>query len=178
MTNDNTTTTTTSSKTYTLDDEVRKFRATDDDLLAEDSRAHTRTDNNEASRPVTFEHPSQKSNSYRFVPLRMGGRGRTHVVSTDSAALIDDIGGLPTLEKMTKSFYDKAFRDATLDKLIRSHADPHGHRFATWIHQKLTGSSVWDEERATRSNTPVEVANGHTIVVTSAVCGCAFTSGR
>lgn len=167
MTNEDVTTTTTTNAS-TLDDEVRKFRSTDDDLLAEDDssrRAHPTTDDNKSPGPLTFTSTLHESNSYHFVPLQMGGRGRTHVASTDSAALIDDIGGLPALEKMTDSFYDKAFRDATLDKFIRSHADPHGNRFARWVHQKLTGGTAWDEERAARSNAPVEVAHGHTIVV-------------
>ena len=167
MTNEDVTTTTTNAST--LDDEVRKFRSTDDDLLAEDDssrRPHPTTDDNKSPGPLTFTSTLHESSSYHyFVPLQMGGRGRTHVASTDSAALIDDIGGLPALEKMTDSFYDKAFRDATLDKFIRSHADPHGNRFARWVHQKLTGGTAWDEERAARSNAPVEVAHGHTIVV-------------
>jgi len=157
--------TTTSKTPPTLNDEVRTFRATDDDLLAEHTGAGAHTDgiSTGANNSSSNDGPNNK---YRFVPLRMGGNGRTHVATSESAALIDDIGGLATLEKMTNSFYDKAFRDVTLDQFIRSHDDPHGNRFARWIHQKLTGSTVWDEERATtRSNAPVEVANGHTIVV-------------
>ena len=163
---------TTATATATLDEEVRTFRGTDEDLLSEHAAAatsrstgtHTTNDipNVTSNAPIAT---NSSNNNYHFVPLQMGGRGRTHVPTSESATLIDDIGGLPALEKMTNSFYDKAFRDATLDKFIRSHDDPHGSRFARWIHQKLTGSTAWDEERATRSNVPVEVANGHTIVV-------------
>lgn len=160
MTNNETTTTATA--TRTLDEEVRTFRETDEDLLSEHG---THTTNSIPNSIPNASSTNSSNNNYHFVPLRMGGRGRTHVPTSESASLIDDIGGLPTLEKMTNSFYDKAFRDVTLDKLIRSHDDPHGSRFARWIHQKLTGSTAWDEERATRSNVPVEVANGHTIVV-------------
>lgn len=167
MTTNNNETTTTAANA-TLDEEVRTFRETNEDLLAEHAGG-IHTNRSTASSSIqnlkSIETPNDSENSYHFVPLRMGGRGRTHVASAESAALVDDIGGLPTLEKMTTSFYDKAFRDVTLDKFIRSHGDPHGNRFARWIHQKLTGSTVWDEERAARSTTPVEVANGHTIVV-------------
>jgi hypothetical protein len=86
---------------------------------------------------------------FRFVPLRMGGNGGTHKPSTASASLIDDVP-LEKLKEMTERFYEKAFKDETLDKFIRSHNDPHGERFAKWIHQKLSGSRVWDEDRMAR----------------------------
>ena len=73
---------------------------------------------------------------------------------------IDELGGLPTLFNMTKFFYRNAFRDATLDKFIRDHDDPHAMRFAKWIHQKLTDSNVWDNDRASRSQSPVAVGRG------------------
>jgi hypothetical protein len=37
--------------------------------------------------------------------------------------------------------------------------DPHGIRFAKWIHQKLSGSKVWDNDRTTRNLQPVTLAN-------------------
>ena len=86
---------------------------------------------------------------FRFVPLRMGGNGGTHKPSQASASLIDDVP-LEKLQDMTDRFYDKAFQDETLDKFIRSHDDPHGERFAKWIHTKLSGSRVWDEDRIAR----------------------------
>lgn len=151
-------------KADTLLEEERAFRATDEDLLAEEELISTQ-DNDIAKASVNI-NVARSAHTYHFVPLRMGGRnGRTHVPTTDSLALIDEIGGLSTLKEMTTSFYKKAFRDATLDKFIRSHDDPHAKRFAGWIHQKLTGSSVWDKDRASRSDEPVEVANGYTIVV-------------
>lgn len=149
----------------TLDHEERAFRATDEGLVAEEELFKTEGIIGTSTSGVDsdLERPACP---YKVVPLRMGGtNGRTHMPSTDSSALIDEIGGLSTLEEITKSFYDKAFRDATLDKFIRSHDEPHAKRFAGWIHQKLTGSSVWDNDRASRSDEPVEVANGHTIVV-------------
>lgn len=151
-------------KTGTLDHEERAFRATDESLAAEEELFKTEgTGNSTAGVDGDLERPSCP---FKVVPLRMGGgNGRTHMPSIDSSALIDEIGGLSALEEMTKSFYNKAFQDATLDRFIRSHDEPHAKRFAGWIHQKLTGSSVWDNERASRSDEPVEVANGHTIVV-------------
>ena len=83
----------------------------------------------ESDEPVPYQH----------VPLMM--QGNTHVPTTGSAALVDEIGGLPSLLRMTRSFYDKAFQDATLDRFIRSHSDPHGDRFSKWIHTKLTGAT-------------------------------------
>jgi len=170
---------TTTTTTKSLDDEVRNFRETDDDLLAENNSfdnnkmstsnevADTYYDDNVKTDDTTSSNDNNGPlHPYHFVPLRMGGNGRTHVATTASAALIiDELGGLPPLERMTNAFYGKAFRDKTLDQFIRSHSDPHGSRFARWIHQKLAGGTLWDEDRAARSDEPVEVANGHGIVV-------------
>ncbi|KAK1738845.1 hypothetical protein QTG54_010161 [Skeletonema marinoi] len=67
-----------------------------------------------------------------------------------------EIGGLPALEleRMTTHFCNNTFLDDTLDK------------FARWTHQKLTGSSVWDEGYVSRSDTPISFANVRGIVVT------------
>jgi hypothetical protein len=97
---------------------------------------------------------------YKFVPLRMNDGGRTHIVSDGSKQLIQDEVTLEDLTKMTTLFYEKAFLDATLDQFIRSHNDPHAERFAKWIHQKLSGSTVWDDERRKRSKKPVVIADG------------------
>lgn len=102
---------------------------------------------------------------YRYIPLRMGGNGGTHKPSEGSRALIENEVSLDDLEDMTKKFYEFAFQDFTLDKFIRSHTDPHGSRFAKWIHQKLTGSNVWDTDRRSRDLTPHRIAQGHTAVV-------------
>lgn len=150
-----------SGESETLQDEERAFRATDEDLLAEEE--HIKTQAKSSGKAIVNVNVARP---YRFVPLQMGGRnGRTHVPNSESTSLIDEIGGLSTLEAMTTRFYEKAFRDATLDQFLRSHGDPHAKRFSRWIHQKLTGSSVWDDDRRARSKEPVKVANGHTVVV-------------
>jgi hypothetical protein len=87
---------------------------------------------------------------FQFVPLSMGGGGRTHVPSEGSRYLIEHEVTLGDLQKVTDKFYELAFQDKTVDKYIRSHNDPHGSRFAKWIHQKLSGSNVWDQDRASR----------------------------
>merc|ERR1712224_949220 len=83
--------------------------------------------------------------------------------SEGTVAIMETIE-LSDLQKMTDLFYEKAFQDDTLDKFIQSHSDPHGARFAKWIHQKLSGSTVWDEDRAERrrKNEGVTLANGET----------------
>lgn len=104
--------------------------------------------------------------SFHFVPLKMGGNGRTHVSTSESSLLLEEVGGLDSLLSMTEKFYTKVFADATLDKFIRSHDDPHGRRFATWIHQKLGGpGQLWEKDRSGRSNKPVQVAGGHHVTV-------------
>lgn len=143
------------------------LRSSDADLQAEQH-----TENEVATCPFSG-HSVTKSSSesakeslpYQYVPLRMGGNGGTHKPSEASRAIVDYEVSLEDLERMTNTFYDKAFKDFTLDKFIRSHTDPHGSRFAKWIHQKLTGSHVWDEDRRTRDLTPHAVAGGRKTVV-------------
>jgi len=138
-----------------------KLRASDGDLQQEAQASATET----TAGICPFGHSSKEAAPYRYVPLRMGSRGGTHVVSEGSRALIDNEVTLDDLKTMTDAFYDLAFEDQTLDKFIRSHSDPHGDRFAKWIHQKLSGSNVWDLDRRSRDKTPVELAGGRTGVV-------------
>ena len=113
---------------------------------------------------ATNYNPSPKP--YKFVPLTMGGNGRTHVVTRDSKRLIEEEVSLADLEKMTELFYHNVFLDPTLDQFIRSRNDPHGSRFAKWIHQKLSDSSVWDDQdRQTRDLKPVTLSGGFKHVV-------------
>ena len=121
----------------------------------------------------------QSSCPYSFVPLKLDGR--SHKPSSGSKSLIQEEVSLKDLQKMTDLFYEKAFQDSTLDKFIRSHNDPHGERFAKWIHQKLSGSSVWDVDRQARDKKPVKVAGNHYHVVhdrTSAHVGAWYSPKR
>jgi hypothetical protein len=95
----------------------------------------------------------------------MGGNGGTHKPSEASRAMVEQEVSLQDLKGMTHKFYEVAFQDYTLDKLIRSHSDPHGDRFAKWIHQKMSGSNVWDRDRQQRDLTPRPVAGGRVAVV-------------
>jgi hypothetical protein len=99
-----------------------------------------------------------------FVPLNINRN--SHQYSEDTISFMDGIT-LDDLQNMTELFYDKAFQDDTLDSFLRSKDDPHGSRFAKWIYQKLTGSHVWDEDRAQRrqEHNVITVANNHMMVV-------------
>lgn len=139
------------------------LRNNDPDLTSEALMSSPSSSNQHANGTTTFTTTSKCP--FSFVPLRMGGNGRTHQVSQGSKRLIEQEVSLADLEKMTHLFYETAFADATLDKFIRSHSDPHGFRFAKWIHQKLSGSTVWDQDRYERSLEPVELAGGHLYTV-------------
>ena len=90
-----------------------------------------------------------------------GSNGRTHVVVTDESCSLMDEVSLVDLEQMTTKFYENVFQDATLDNFIHSHNDPHASRFTKWIHQKLSGSTVWDGDwYHHRDKTPKVVAGG------------------
>jgi hypothetical protein len=151
-----------------LQREEANLRAADGDLQ-EEANLQPRNRDVTAATPNSSSESKKKSTSvafpFMFVPLRMGGGGRTHMVSEGSRRLIKEQVSLSDLKHMTELFYEKAFLDATLDPFIRSHDDPHGARFAKFIHQKLSGSTVWDEDRRNRNLEPIEVAGGHSHVV-------------
>lgn len=134
-------------QTKEMKQQMDMLRASDEDLQQEATIAVT-NEKKTTTTPYNSESPVQYP--FQFIPLRMGGGGRTHVPSRGSRYLIENEVTLDDLKKATEKFYELAFQDKTLDKFIRSHADPHGDRFAKWIHQKLSGSTVWDEDRASR----------------------------
>jgi len=84
----------------------------------------------------------------KFVPLNVFGG--SHKANSQTRQLVRSIGGLPTLRRFTTFFYKRAFVDPHLDQFIRSHEDPHGERFATWIAEKLGDGTPWTDERRTR----------------------------
>lgn len=57
---------------------------------------------------------------------------RTFTATPQTARLLQDIGGLPTLTKAVNRFYQRIFQDKHMDQFIRSHEDPHGQRLASW----------------------------------------------
>ena len=120
-----------------IEKEEKEFRVSDPDLIEESIEGKRET---KVARSVL-------SNASDFVPLSMSGR--SHRPSYGTIAIMESITVLD-LQKMTDLFYEKAFQDETLDKFIQSHDDPHGSRFVKWIHQKLSGSTIWDEDRAER----------------------------
>jgi len=95
----------------------------------------------------------------------MGVVNRSHRANAETRNLVQAIGGLSALRRFTTSFYLKAFADPHLDKFIRSHDDPHGERFATWIAEKMGDGTPWTDERRTRPATHLRV--GHQIVEVS-----------
>lgn len=138
--------------------EEEEFRASDPDLMEEAFEGKREA-------KIASLVGSESGNSSGFVPLSINRSGwvgpRGHMPSDGTIAMMENIS-LSDLQKMTDLFYEKAFQDETLDKFIQSHDDPHGSRFAKWIHQKLSGSTIWDEDRAIRrrNNKRVTLANG------------------
>lgn len=94
---------------------------------------------------------------------RLNVVNQAHRGTHETAAIVDSIGGLPALRRFTTRFYQKAFADPHLDTFIRSHDDPHGERFATWIYEKLGAGTPWSEERRTRVQHPISIGHGHQI---------------
>jgi hypothetical protein len=137
---------------------VDALRQSDEDLT-EESHLNEPSLSTQQQRTNSM-HRLRLSKPYKFVPLAMGGSsGRTNIVSRESRLLIQEEVTLAELEKMTSLFYEKVFQDPTLDQFICNRDDPHGVRFAKWIHQKLSGSTVWDEDRQKRDLSPVTLAH-------------------
>uniref|UniRef100_A0A6U4CPD7 Uncharacterized protein n=1 Tax=Phaeomonas parva TaxID=124430 RepID=A0A6U4CPD7_9STRA len=87
----------------------------------------------------------------------------SHRPTPQTRAMVEQIGGIEKLRKMTASFYEKAFADPHLDQFIRVHGDHHGERFAAWIAEKLGDAGrPWTRERAQRGRCPFS-AHGHRI---------------
>lgn len=101
---------------------------------------------------------------YRFIPLRMNGN--SFQGDKDTAQLLQEIGGVETLKKVTDVFYKKAFADPHLDQFILRHNDPHFERLGNWIAEKMDPwNKIWTAERQTRSRTNLHQCAGGTINV-------------
>jgi len=84
--------------------------------------------------------------------------GRTHHSNIATVQLVRSVGILK-LEEFTTLFYHRCFEDPHVDKFIRSHDDPHGKRFASWIVEKFGDGTPWTNERRNRAPTYLHV--GH-----------------
>ena len=97
---------------------------------------------------------------------KLGLSGTSYAGNSESAELLQEIGGISSILKMTDMFYKKSFEDIHLDKFIRSHKDPHFSRLGNWIVEKMDPrQAVWTRERSTRDKCPVQLAGGHQHVV-------------
>jgi hypothetical protein len=71
------------------------------------------------------------------------------------------LGG-ESIHRMTKLFYERAFRDLHFSKFIASFDDPHAERLANWIIEKMTGEgNPWTVERVERAKCPMHVKLGN-----------------
>ena len=101
---------------------------------------------------------------YRYIPLNM--EGNSFQGNALSAELLREIGGGDVVRRIVDIFYKKAFVDPHLDQFIASHNDPHHTRLGKWIVEKMGGEgNVWTQERATRRECPVTLADGRQHVV-------------
>ena len=101
----------------------------------------------EAKAEAEEDRSYPESSPASFVPLNVVNQA--HRPSAKTAQMVHDVGGLAVLRRFTSLFYEKAFADPVLDKFIRSHDDPHGERFATWIAEKMGVGTPWSDERRT-----------------------------
>jgi len=100
-----------------------------------------------------------------FVDVRLNVNRSSHQANDETRRLLQEVGGLPALRRMTESFYKKAFADPQLDSFIAQHSDPHGERLSTWIAEKFGDGTPWSDARRTRKRCPVDIGHGHTTEV-------------
>ena len=67
------------------------------------------------------------------VPLNWRRGQGGHRPNEATRRMLAEAGGQAGLRKFTALFYQKAFADPVLDKFIREHSDPHGHRFGALV---------------------------------------------
>ncbi|KAK3286304.1 hypothetical protein CYMTET_6133 [Cymbomonas tetramitiformis] len=89
----------------------------------------------------------------------------SHVATSDSAWLLQQIGGGDVIHRLTDAFYQKVFQDAHLAQFFASFDDPHAERLGNWIIEKMGGGPVWTKERKRRPQVQVTLAGGHKHVV-------------
>ena len=91
---------------------------------------------------------------FRFIPLQMSGGSFQGDAQT--AALLQEIGGVAALKSAMDRFYAKMFADPHLDQFVHTQTDPHAQRLGNWIAEKMDSSQpVWSHERRERSRCPV-----------------------
>jgi len=118
----------------------------DPDIVDENKAYMDRTSKPRRPPMISVEQRSEPIAHFAILNVFNGA----HRATEDTRNLVRSIGGLPTLRKFTTIFYKRCFADAHIDKFIRSHADPHGERFATWIAEKFGDGTPWTEERKSR----------------------------
>ena len=101
---------------------------------------------------------------HTIVPLNVVAQ--SHRPNGATRKILEAAGGLPALRRFTHAFYKKAFADPHIDQFIRSHDDPHGERFATWIAEKMGIGEPWTDERRVRPACPFAIGRGHSDTIT------------
>ena len=114
--------------------------------------------------PLPPAHPPITARGGGGCPIaRLNVVNQSHKGNPATAAIVNSIGGMPALRRFTTNFYRKCFSDPHIDKFIRSHADPHGERFASWIYEKLGAGTPWSDERRSRARTLIDIGHGNEI---------------
>lgn len=142
---------------------TRPSKAKDSDLAAmqNDEDIKQEADALQSLSLATPQSTSQATRRAKYVPLNwrpgMGG----HKYNDDTKQLFTEVGGREAMARATTLFYKKAFQDPQIDQFIRSHADPHGARFADWVAEKFGHGQPWSQERRSRKTCPFQ-SHGHT----------------
>eukprot|EP00040_Diaphanoeca_grandis_P006532 m.37785 g.37785 ORF g.37785 m.37785 type:complete len:279 (-) comp17756_c0_seq2:85-921(-) len=102
-----------------------------------------------------------------FSAVRLNIVGSSHTKSTDTAELLNEIGGSAKLNEMAALFYSRMFADVHLDQFVHSHDDPHAERISDWIAEKMGGEGdIWTAKRMHRPRKVVELHGGQQMIVT------------
>ena len=110
-------------KTKEMKQQMDMLRASDADLQQE---ATISVNKDTDHKKISASSTQQESYPFQFIPLTMGGGGRTHVPSEGSRNLIENEVTLEDLKKVTEKFYELAFQDKTLDNSFDRTRTPTG----------------------------------------------------
>uniref|UniRef100_A0A7S2NWF0 Uncharacterized protein n=1 Tax=Leptocylindrus danicus TaxID=163516 RepID=A0A7S2NWF0_9STRA len=64
---------------------------------------------------------------------------RTYQPTPETAQLLQEIGGVEALKRMTSIFYTRVFRNPHLKVFFHNEQDPHAERLANWVAEKMGG---------------------------------------
>ena len=99
------------------------------------------------------------------VKLAMKEGSRTYLPTPESAKLLEEIGGVDTLTKITTAFYTRVFKNQHLMQFFeKTCVELHAGRLANWVAEKMGGDAA---PQAASAGKPRQLKQNEGLGVTS-----------